>query len=1046
MLVVDLIHNLTLLVAISVVSGFISKKTTNETTLAVLQGLLFSAAAVLGMLRPLVISDGLIFDGRSVMISLCALFFGPISALITVMATICMRIYQGGIGTWMGISVILASAQVGLIFHYSQHIKSHDYSGLRLWWFGIIVHIIMVLLMLTLPPAAAIFSIQHVALPVIITYPLATVLVGQILSDQLSRYDLLKSISSSREEYRTTLYSIGDAVITTDNLGNVRHMNKVAEGLTGFTLENAIGRPLHEVFHIISEEDRHVMEDPVHKVLKSKDVVTLSNHTLLISKDGNEYAIADSGAPIFTDSGDITGVVLVFHDQTKERQAEIELRQSEQKFRALFENMAAASSLNEVIYDNGHAVDYRILDVNPAFERATGLARNLIIGKLASQIYAHDPIPFFDSFVKVAETGIPTYIEGFFTPLKIHLQLTVGCPQIGHFSTVFLDITERKQAETRLQRIEWMLTKKPYSSHADSKDIIYTAAPDQPSLVLESVDKRTLMPIVGDFLDMLGTSASIHEQDGRCVLSTYRSEWCIVLSGARRAHGNPVLCVSDCSACTRNGSLESISSSDYSEHSCHCGFQTYSAPIIVNGSPIAAISFVYGEPPHNIDTLKHLAEQHDVNLEDLHMAASAYDVRPPFIIDIAKQRLHSSAQLIGSIIEAKVAESKREQAETQLRQAQKMDAIGRLAGGVAHDFNNMLSVILGYADIVASRLSPDDPIYADIKEIEAAGKRSADLTKHLLAFSRSQTIAPIIQDINCTVNDMLKMLRRLIGENIELVWSPCEQPLWVNMDTTQIDQILANLVVNARDAIAGAGKVSISTHICNIQEPESQYCTEFRAGEYVMVQVSDNGCGMDDNTLTKAFEPFFTTKPLGQGTGLGLATVYGIVQQNNGMIAVSSEVGVGTTVKIYLPKHSEANQLSAEQTQNIPELKEHKTVLVVEDETAVLNLTSSILQHKGYTVYSASLPSQAIEIAKQLSESIDLLVTDVVMPDMNGIELHKCIKQVHPAIKTLFISGYTANYLEGIDTHTETSRFLQKPFTSHDLAITVHDLLSQQQT
>ena len=386
-------------------------------------------------------------------------------------------------------------------------------------------------------------------------------------------------------------------------------------------------------------------------------------------------------------------------------------------------------------------------------------------------------------------------------------------------------------------------------------------------------------------------------------------------------------------------------------------------------------------------------------------------------------------------------ELQRETLQTQLQQAQKMDSVGRLAGGVAHDFNNMLGVILGHAELALAQIDPSLPFFADLQEIQKAAARSADLTRQLLAFARKQTVAPKILDLNETVEGMLKMLRRLIGENIDLAWHPGKNPDRIQMDPSQIDQILANLCVNARDAIDETGKITIETDNATFDD---EYCAAhpgFSPGAFVLLAVSDDGCGMDSDTLLHLFEPFFTTKKVGEGTGLGLATVYGIVKQNQGFINVYSEMGQGTTFKIYLPRHAPADSPAPPPQPPKPISRGSETILLVEDEPQLLNMTRMMLEHAGYRVLSATSPAEALRLAEEHADHVHLLMTDVVMPEMNGRELARALHTRQPHLKCLFMSGYTANVIAHHGILDPGVHFIQKPFSTADLAAKIREAL-----
>lgn len=395
------------------------------------------------------------------------------------------------------------------------------------------------------------------------------------------------------------------------------------------------------------------------------------------------------------------------------------------------------------------------------------------------------------------------------------------------------------------------------------------------------------------------------------------------------------------------------------------------------------------------------------------------------------------------ITERKRSEEDKNKLESQLQQAQKMESVGRLAGGVAHDFNNMLTIIFGHTQLALMESDLPQPLHEHLTSIQNAANRSADLTRQLLAFARKQTIAPIVLDLNEAVSEMLKMLQRLIGEDIHLAWQPAEN-LWpVKVDPSQIDQILANLCVNARDAISDVGKIVIET---GNRAFDAGYCAthlDFLPGDYVQLTVSDNGCGMDKNTIAHIFEPFFTTKELGKGTGLGLATVYGIVKQNSGFINVYSEPGLGTTFTIYLSRYEGEAARKAMEKVAEPVLIGQETILLVEDETAILTLTTQMLEKLGYTVITANGPGEAVCMAQEKSGQIDLLMTDVVMPEMNGLALAKNLQSYYPNLKCLFMSGYTTNVIVHHGVLDEGVNFIQKPFSVADLANKVREVLDK---
>ena len=379
--------------------------------------------------------------------------------------------------------------------------------------------------------------------------------------------------------------------------------------------------------------------------------------------------------------------------------------------------------------------------------------------------------------------------------------------------------------------------------------------------------------------------------------------------------------------------------------------------------------------------------------------------------------------------------------ENRYQHSQKMETIGRLAGGVAHDYNNMIGVILGYADMILNREQLEPGLRDEVLQIQGAAKRSADLTRQLLGFARKQSINPEVLDSNLTVENMLKMLRRLMGEKVGVEWRPCAEPWAVKMDPTQVDQILVNLCVNSRDAMPQGGRITIAT--TNVSSPAllGGQAAEVAAGQYLQLTISDEGCGMDPEVLDKAFEPFFTTKDQGKGTGLGLATVYGIVQQNGGFVDILSEVGKGTAISIYLPRH-EREEIPEPGEAPAPLAVNGATVLLVEDEVALLQVVARILEDQGYTVLMAETPTRALALAHQHAAQLNLLITDVIMPDMDGDQLAGAVREFLPDLPCLFMSGYLPSELQHLSSPGQGFHFIQKPFQFPSFLQKVQEVLN----
>jgi PAS domain S-box-containing protein len=432
-----------------------------------------------------------------------------------------------------------------------------------------------------------------------------------------------------------------------------------------------------------------------------------------------------------------------------------------------------------------------------------------------------------------------------------------------------------------------------------------------------------------------------------------------------------------------------------------------------------------------------IAEGKDYNLQYRALAANGKVLWLQDIVRLVRDASGAVRQLRGVMVDI----TERKQLEEQFQQAQKMEAVGRLAGGVAHDFNNLLTIITGYAQLLSGRLEAAEPLSQYVDEIQKAAGRAAGLTRRLLAFSRKQAIAPQVLDLNAAVANTEKMLQRLIGEDIELETVLQLGLGKVKADPAQIEQVLMNLAVNSRDAMPQGGKLMIETANVELDGAYAGRHIAVNPGPYVMLVVSDTGSGMDAETRARIFEPFFTTKEIGKGTGLGLATVYGIVKQSGGNIWVYSEPGRGSTFKIYLPRVEEVAVVTTLVAAHTASPQGSETILLVEDEDGVRSFVRRVLQEKGYTVLEASKPGEALAICQQYKESIHLLLTDVVMPQMSGRELANKVSSLRPETKTLYMSGYTDEAIFRHGVLDPGVPFLQKPFATEVMVRKVRQVL-----
>jgi PAS domain S-box-containing protein len=604
-----------------------------------------------------------------------------------------------------------------------------------------------------------------------------------------------------------------------------------------------------------------------------------------------------------------------------------------------------------------------------------------------------------------------------------------------------VDITERKRVEEALRESEGRVRAKLEAVLSPESDIGELALAD-------IIDVPGIQALMNDFFAITHMPVAFIDLDGKVLIGTGWQDICVKF---HRVNPESLRSCIECDTVLSRG----VPAGEYKMYKCKSGLVDVVTPIMVGGRHMGNLftgQFLWEDEPMDREAFR--AQAHRFGYDET-AYLQALDRVPRFsrdqvervmsfymkLADMIALLSYSGVKLARMLTERKRAEEARETLQAQLVQAQKMESVGRLAGGVAHDFNNMLNVILGHTEMVLEDTPPGTELRADLEEIQKAAKRSADLTRQLLAFARRQTIAPKLLDLNEVIEGMLKMLRRLIGEDIDLLWKPALEVWPVLMDPTQIDQILANLVVNARDAIDGVGKITIETGTVRFDEAYCENHPGHSPGEYVLLAVSDDGCGMDKETLNSIFEPFFTTKPLGQGTGLGLATIYGIVKQNEGFVNVYSEPDKGTTFRIYIPRRVAEGAVPGQGPQAAQPATGTETVLIAEDDAALLELSRRILERLGYRVLSSNSPQKAVEWARAYPGRIHLLITDVIMPGMSGRDLWREIKAIRPELKCLFMSGYTADVIAHRGILDENVNFLQKPFSVQSFSAKIREAL-----
>ena len=781
---------------------------------------------------------------------------------------------------------------------------------------------------------------------VVVVLVLGVVIAGLLRHHERRHRNDLVELQRREENLSAIFNSIGDAVIVTDIKGNVVQLNPVAVELTGWTMTEALGKPMDNVFHIVNAQTRESAVNPASRVFETGKIVGLANHTMLIAKDGREYHIADSAAPIRANDGTVTGVVLVFRDVTENYQMRSAIRESEQYIRSVFR--VAPTGI-------GVVVDRILTQVNERICEMTDYTEDELIGQSSRIFYVSDADYAFGTgtvetqWIRKDGAVIDVLLSS--TPMDAE-NLSRGV------TFTALDITHRKQIEKELH-----LSLKKYES-------TFQTAPVW--VVLSGIESGRYIEVNNSFLELMG-----YRQDEVIGKSSLELEsWCDPEDRQRiveKIHREGAVRNMEVQRKTKSGKI--------------------------------------------LDTL--------------------FSARP--------LRLENEEFLISvtqDISKWKQSENEKVKLEEQFQQVQKLESIGRLAGGVAHDLNNLLSPIIGYGEMLLEDTSAEDVRRESIQEIVNAGVRARNLVHQLLAFSRKQTLEYKQLDMNEVASGVEKLMRRTIREDIEIQIITSPQPLHILGDIGQIEQMILNLATNASDAMPDGGNMTIETLQVLLDEEYAKRHQGVKPGEYVMLSVSDTGCGMDEETCRQVFEPFFSTKGK-QGTGLGLATVYGIAKQHGGNIWVYSELDKGTTFKIFLPFSGEMEIEKEPSEPIITDPGGTETILLVEDNEQVRNLVFTILQRKGYAVLVAEDGKEALDILDRHRGVLDLMLTDVVMPGMNGKELFNKVIEKHEHLKVIYMSGYTANVIAHRGILDEGTDFIQKPFSTQDLAVKVREVLDR---
>ncbi|MFN2151141.1 MAG: PAS domain S-box protein, partial [Anaerolineales bacterium] len=650
-----------------------------------------------------------------------------------------------------------------------------------------------------------------------------------------------------------------------------------------------------------------------------------------------------SAAPIRSSDGPIAGVVLVFRDVTEEYRMQEAMRESENKFRDLFENMNDAFALHKIILDeNGKPIDYQFLDANPVFIQRLGMKSEDLINKTALELFPQTEDSWIETFGKVALTGQPVEFTNYSVELDKYYETRIYCPRPGYFAALFTDITERKRAEEALR---------------ESEDKYRLLVENQTDLIVKVDIEGRFQFVSPSYCRLFGKTEDellgkqfmplVHEDDRE--------------------------------------------------------------------STAKAMETLY-QPPHT------------AHMEQRAMTKDGW--RWLAWVDTAVLDEDGN---VTAIIGAGRDITKRKKLEEETLRQERLAAVGQLAAGIAHDFNNLLTSMIGFAELVQYRYDLPDRAKSDLARIARQGQRAAKLTRQILDFSRQTINEPQALDLNVYLTETLKFIERTIPENIEIEFNFERGDHTINADPTQMQQVITNLAVNARDAMPGGGTLSFNLSRTSFAADDPLPCPDMEAGEWIKLAVIDTGSGIAPETLSHIFEPFFTTKEIGQGTGLGLAQIYGIIQQHNGCIAVESQVGQGTTFTLYFPALTTHTPAGSEVAETFSK-GQGQTILLVEDEQMVREVAQAMLEMLNYQVLAAKNGEEGLTMYRAQADQIALVLTDAMMPKMDGFALASALQKEAPGLKVVLMTGYAPDSEISAETIQNITNRLQKPLNLHQLA------------
>ncbi len=1068
-MILDLLHNVAVLVALSVGVQALARRVDADSPLyGIATGLLFGMAGIVGMSTPMTFAPGVIYDGRSIVLSLAGLFGGPLAAALGGGLCAAYRFYLGGAGVWAGVGTVVEASVLGICLHYLRRRDEGWASPFWLLTFGLFVHAGMLALQFLIPGMGW-EILRRVGPAVLVFYPIGFLLTAQVFLDGERRRKAEKSLRESEERYRAVVEDTPVLICRYLPGGEITYVNEAFCRYFGRTAEDVAGQ---SVFSLAVEGERERM---------MADIAALNVASSTLSQD--YQVLAPGGEPrwerwtcraLFGPQGQAVAYQAVGEDITRRKLAEEALQRSE----SLHVLARRASGLGIWEWNITEKKVYWTPEVEAIFGYEPG-ETNGVLEDVTSRIHPEDVDGWRESVEASVEEGKEHRLDFrvIWPDQSVHWVFVLGDAErdtsgkATRMVGIVTDITERKQAEVALRSSERFLN----SVFEAIREGISVLDLDLSIVRVNKWIEEKYSPQA--VLYGKKCYAAYQQRDAVC-------PWCPSLKAIETGE-TQIAEVPYAATQGQNGWLELSAFPLKDEHGKVTGVIEcvrdlterklaeaererlmsaieQAAEVVVITDREGAIQYVnpafervtgytreeaLGRNPRILKSGEHDAAFYR-NLWDRlvqgqpwtgHFSNKKKD-GTLYQEEATISPVRDATGQVTNYVAVKRDVTHEQELEEQLLRSQKMEAIGQLAGGVAHDFNNILQAMLGHLAFAMERAAPGAPIREDLQQVRSGAERAAELTRQLLAFGRQQVLQPKDIDLNQVVGGVLRMVERVIGEDIQLDFIPGHQLGTVLADPSQLEQVIMNLCINARDAMPQGGKLTVKTQNVVL---DSAYCEMHpwaKPGRFALLKVADTGTGMDEETQRRAFEPFFTTKELGKGTGLGLATAYGIVKQHDGLIQVYSGPGRGSLFKVYLPAATRAAG-QVERESEGPVGGGTETILVAEDDDVIRGLAVRVLEKAGYTVLEASNGEEAVEVFRAHSGEIDLALFDVVMPKMSGPAAYDALRTMGPQLRVLFSSGYSANSDLTRFSLDEGVELIQKPYEPKALLRKVREIL-----